>query len=336
MPPRMALLEIGGRPFYLSSALVVAVRLGIPDLLRDGPRNIEELAAATGSHLPSLHRLMRALVNARLFAQDRRGLFRLTRFTRCLLTDRADSLEPLTTMASQRWYQQLWGSLGYSVKTGRPAADWILGMSIYRYFEQHPDAAVIFDRAMLAFSSDAVAGTGAVYDFSGTTTLVDVGGGYGQLLALLLKQHRHLRGVLLDLPHVVTRTRAVLESAGVLDRCDIVSGDFFVSVPPGGDVYVLMNVVHNWDDEHAVAILTQCRMAMQPATRLLVIEMMIPRDGTPYFGTLFDLEMLILFQGGRERTEAEFRTLFDAAGLRLARILPADSLSYILECVPRE
>jgi SAM-dependent methyltransferase len=280
---------------------------------------------------------MRALVSAGVF-REKRGTFRVTRLSRCLLAGTPGSMRPLVAMVSQRWYQQLWTGLSYSVKTGKPAAEWVLGAPLFQYFDLHPAAAEVFDCAMLGFSADASAGLLAVYDFSRFATVVDVGGGYGRFLSLLLGRYPSLSGVLFERPAVAAalaaRTPPAWNDADVSavgDRLEVVAGDFFSSVPQGGDAYVLMHVLHNWDDENAGAILRSCRSAMRPGATLLVVEMMIPRRAAPFFGTLFDLEMLVLFGGGRERTEEEFRALLEQNGFSVIRTIATGSFSSVLE-----
>jgi SAM-dependent methyltransferase len=240
-------------------------------------------------------------------------------------------MRPLITMVSQKWYQQLWTGLSYSVKTGKPAAEWVLGAPLFQYFDDHPAAAEAFHRAMAGFSADAAAGLLAAWDFSPCSTVVDVGGGYGRFLALLLTRYPALRGTLVERPGLAAVARDALQSHPARDRINVVASDFFTAVPPGADTYVLMHVLHNWDDAHAATILRTCRNAMRADSTLLVVEMLIPPDTAPFFGTLFDLEMLVLFGGGRERTADEFRALLHRNGFAVSRTIPTPSFSSVLE-----
>ena len=196
------------------------------------------------------------------------------------------------------------------------------------------EAGEIFNSAMTGFSAQSTAAVAATYDFSRVTAIVDVGGGLGTLMATLLKKYPQMNGVLVDRPHVIADARSFLEAEGVAQRCELVSGNFFEVVPSGGDAYILQNIIHDWDDERATAILKSCRRAISANGKLLLSEMVIPPDNRPYFGTVFDLEMQVLCGSGRERTESEFRALFEAAGFKLTRVIPAPSYSYVIEGVP--
>jgi hypothetical protein len=334
LPPPLAVLEMVGTYTIISNAIMVAARLGIADLLRDGPKSSAELAQAVDAQPQPLYRMLRALTNVGVFAQDQDGRFTLTPVSKYLQTDAPGSMRSLLVMCSEEWHYDSWGHFLTSVKTGKTPFEVLHGMSLFQYFEQNPEAGEIFNRAMAGGSAQSTAAVAASYDFSWVTTLVDVGGGVGTLVATLLKQYPQMRGVLVDRPHVIAEARRYLETAGVAQRCDLVGGNFFEAVPAGGDAYILQNIMHAWDDEHAVAILKSCRRAMAAKGRLLLSEMVIPSDNRPYFGTVFDLEMQVVTGSGRERTGSEFSALFDAAGFKLTRVIPTPSYSYVIEGVP--
>jgi hypothetical protein len=226
---------------------------------------------------------------------------------------------------------QAWGDLSNSVETGQSGFEHIYGMPLFEYFRNNPKAAAIFDDAMTNRSRQIDAAVLAAYDFSGIQRLVDVGGSRGALLASILAAHPDMRGVLCDLPEVVNGAPPLLVAAGVMDRCEIVGVDFFESLPPGGDAYLLKHILHDWDDEHAVAILKGCHRAMTPGARLLVVEIIIPPGNNPSFGKLLDLLMLVMFNGGPERTQGEYTALLAAAGFDLMRVVPTGSLANVLE-----
>jgi SAM-dependent methyltransferase len=223
--------------------------------------------------------------------------------------------------------QRAWGALQYSVETGKSAFEHVYGMGPFDYYAAHPEAerSQVHDCAMAGFTALVTDAIVRAYDFSRTRMVIDVGGGNGALLAAILRANPTVRGIVYDLPHVVAGVAEVAKAAGVDDRCAIVAGSFFESVPEGGDMYVLKRIIHDWDDDRARAILTACRRAMKPGARLLVVDEVLPqRAETPDAAAAFllDLEMLV-GPGGRERTEDEFRTLLAASGLALARVVPA-------------
>jgi hypothetical protein len=334
MPAPLAVLELVGTYTIISNAIMVAARLGIADLLKDSPKSYEELAQAVEAQPQPLYRMLRALTNAGVFAQDNDGRFMLTPISMCLQTDTPGSMRSLLVMCSEEWHYDSWAHFLTSVKTGKTPFEVQHGMSLFQYFEQNPAAGEIFNSAMAGGSARSTAAVAASYDFSRVTTLVDIGGGVGTLVATLLKQNPQMRGVLFDRPHVLAGARRFLETAGVAERCDLVGGSFFEGVPSGGDAYVMQNVIHAWDDERATAILKSCRRSMMAYGTLLVSEMVIPPDNEPYFGTVFDLEMQVVTGSGRERTASEFKALFEAAGFKLTRIIPTPSYSYVLEGTP--
>lgn len=333
-PSPLALLDMVGTSIFVSNAIMVAARLGIADLLQDGPRSSEELAQVVEANPSSLYRLLRALTNVDVFAQDRDGRFRLTPISKYLQTNTPGSMRSLMIMCSDEWHYRSWGNFVTAVKTGKAPSEFLYGMPIFQYFEQNPEAGKNFNAAMTGFSAQATAAVAATYDFSRVARVVDVGGGLGTMAATLLKKYPRMHATLFDRPHVIAEARSFLEAEGVISRCELVNGDFFEAVPTGADAYILQNIIHDWDDEHAIGILKSCRRAIPAHGKLLLSEMVIPNNNRTYFGTVFDLEMQIFNSGSRERTEEEFRTLLAAAGFKLARVIPTPSFSYVIEAVP--
>ena len=186
---------------------------------------------------------------------------------------------------------------------------------------------------MIGWTTQVAGAVADAYDFSAFGTVVDVGGGYGTLLAAILRSNPTARGILFDQPHVVAGAEDLLTAAGVADRCTRVGGDFFALVPPGGDAYVLAQIVHDWDDEHSVAILTQCRHAMPPHGKLLLVELVVPAGEEPFLGKWLDLHMLVM-ANGRERTAAEYEVLVRRAGFALTRVVPTPAGPSVVEAVP--
>jgi SAM-dependent methyltransferase len=322
--------------FWISQAVAVAAELRIADHLQDAPKTAAELAQLVGAHPGALFRLLRGIASVGVFAEDAQGRFNLTPLAALLLTNNPQSWRAAALLNGAPWIWQPWGDLLYSVKTGEPAFDRIFGAEFDTYLAQHQEAAEIFQAFMRVATAEEALAVAPIYDFSGMTTVVDVGGGRGALLGAILQGNAHLRGVLFEARHVIASARPALEAQGVAERCEFVAGDFFETLPAGGDVYILKWILVSWDDERAVVILQNCHRAMRTNGRLLVVERIIPTGNEPSYGKLADLNLLVLYHG-RHRTEAEYRTLFARAGFTLSRILPTDSPTEfsLIEGVPR-
>jgi predicted O-methyltransferase YrrM len=308
--------------YRVSQGIYVVARLGIADLLKDGPLSSDALAEATGMCGPALYRLLRFLTGAGLFREVAPGHFALTPLGAGLRTDVPESLAHTVLMLLDDAHWSAWGQLRYSVQTGKTAFGHVHEMEFFDYIGQHPASVAVFHRAMTSSTARSGAAITQAYDFAGIRRLVDVGGGHGLFLATILQAHPAMRGVLFDRPEVIQGATTTLEAAGVADRCEIVGGDFFATVPPGGDAYLLRQIIHDWDDAQAAAILTHCRRAMRASGRLLVIERAVAPDHSQGPGVLhLDMEMLVNL-GGVQRTDAEYGTLFEAADLELCAIVP--------------
>jgi hypothetical protein len=324
--------------YRLSQAIYVFTQLGIPDLLPEGAKTCHALARATGAHAPSLYRLLRALSAWAFVTEPAAGSFALAPRGAHLRSDVPGSARAIVLMFGSENFWTTWGDLLHCVQTGETAFTHLYGVpGTFDYLPDHPADAALFNAAMANVSTLTAAGIVRSYDFSAARTLVDVGGGRGALIAAILEANPALRGTLFDLPSVVATARPELARAGVADRCEIVGGDVFSSVPAGGDIYLLARVIHDWDDEKSIAILTSCRAAMAPSSRLLLVERAIPERIEPSAVVrsqmLGDLNMLVR-NGGRERTEAEYRVLLAAARLRLTRTIPSGTEYSIIEAVP--
>lgn len=328
LPPPVAMLHMI-QGFWVSRALYVAAKLGIPDLLKDEPKSSADLAQATGTHAPSLYRVLRALDSVGVFAEDDRGRFALTPLGATLRTDVPGSLRYFAIEELGENHYPAWEKVLHSVETGAIAFNQVYGASKWQYMAEHPDEAKIFDAAMSSFSSVVAAAVVAAYDFSSSATVVDIGGGDGTLLTAILKGKPQLRGVLADLPHVAEGARRRFKTEGLADRCEIAAGSFFESAP-AGDTYVLKWIIHDWDDQRSAAILKNCRSAMATNGRVLLVEAVIQPGAATSFSKYMDLNMLVM-TGGRERTEAEYRALLDSAGLRLTRIIPTHTEMSVIE-----
>lgn len=318
---------------WIAQAIFVAANLGIADLLRNGPRSSEILAEATGAHPRALYRVLRALASVGIFAADDNGRFSLTPLAEPLRSDWPDSVRPFAIMTGSEWIWRSWGEIMHSVRTEKPAFDQVYGAPLFEYYSKHPEIARIFVEGLTSRSRPENLAVVSAFDFSRVGTVVDVGGGQGTLLASILAANPNTHGVLFEMPHVIPMSRSTFEQAGVAERCAFVGGDFFESAPSGGDIYILKKVIHDWDDEQAQSILRTCRAAIPSHGRLLLIELVIPAGNEPSYSKLLDLLMLV-YPGGRERTEAEHRSLLASADLGLTRVIPTASTVSIIEAVP--
>ena len=317
LPPRRVLAQmlVGNQ---VQQAIYVAARLGIADLLKEGPKRSDELAAATGSHPGSLYRLLRALASFGIFAEDDGSRFELTPLAALLQKDAPESMRALALWSGGVSYQAF-GGLEQSVRTGEPAFEEIFGTDFFDYLARNPETGGQFDDLM-TWNTAPVAGVLAQYDLSGIGTIVDVGGGRGVLLAAILSAHREMRGVLVDHPRVLASARRVLAAAGVADRCETVGADILSQVPPEGDAHLLKSILHGLDDGEATRLLTRCRQAARPGGKLLLLELALRPGNEPGPAKLMDLLMMVGCHG-RERSEEEYRALLAAAGFRFSRIM---------------
>lgn len=319
----------------LSMAVCVAAYLRLPDLLRSGARDAEDLACEARCHAPSLHRLMRALCSLDLCEEQDPGRYALTPSGQLLCSDAPGSLRSWMIWWG-RYMWPVWGHLLHSIASGQSARRLLTGADDFRHLEGDREAAAFFNGAMAEFTRLVAKEVVARYDFADCGTIVDVGGGHGALIAAVLAAHPSMRGVLLELPHALPGARAYLEAAGVAARCEMVCGDFFSAVPPA-DAYLLKAVLHDWDDDECAAILRNCRRAIAQHGRVAIVERVMPARlcASPAHQAIAraDLNML-LAQGGRERSEAEYRALLQRAGFRLSRIVHT-SLEYsVVEGIP--
>ena len=319
--------------FWMSRALYVLAKLGIPDLLQSGPKSVEELAQATETHAPSLYRLLRALASNGLVKIEDDGRFALTPLSETLVTDAPGSVRWFIISELGQEHYPAWGNLMHSVKTGEIAFDNHFGADIWKYFAQNAEDAAVFNNSMIGMTAVANEAIMSRYDFSPFNKIVDIGGGHGGLITSILKQNPHAKGVLFDADVVIEGARPRLEAAGVADRCEAVSGDFFKAVPEGGDAYVMKWIIHDWEDEKAITILKNCRSQMQPNGRLIIVDCVVPENNEPDFSKTFDLNMMVM-TGGKERTAAEFAQLLTAAGFKLLRVIPTDLPTSLVEAQP--
>jgi hypothetical protein len=311
--PTVALRRLANG-YQVTQAIHVAATLGIADLLRDGPQDSETLAAATASHAPSLHRVLRALASVGVLHEDDDGRFALTAIGDCLRSDAPEPVGGWAAYVGSPSHWQAWGNLLHGVRTGQNAFRSVHGTDVWGYRAQHPDESAIFDGAMTSIMVRANRHVLAAYDFGRFDTVVDVGGGRGAFLSAILEANRGMRGVLFDQPHVVA-------GAVVGERCEVVAGSFFEALPEGADAYLLKAILHDWEDEDAVRILRRCRAAVPDHGAVLVVERDLGVANENADAKLSDLNMMV-GPGGRERTREEFAALLAAGGFALQSATP--------------
>lgn len=316
----------------MTQALCVAAKLGIADLLVNGPQPVDRLAAATDTHERALYRVLRSLAGVGVFREVEPRVFALTPLAEPLRSDVPNSMRSGAIFMGEEWHWRVWADMLHSVRTGETAWGHVHGAEVFDYFSTHPEQAEVFNAAMTDMSAGTAPAIVEAYDFSGINTLADIAGGHGYLLAQVLKAHPRMEGVLFDVPAVIAGADSMLEKEGVAGRVRKVAGDFFASVPAGADAYMMKHIIHDWDDERCVKILRNIRPGMPDAGKVLIVETVVPEGNEPHYSKLLDLEMLTS-PGGVERTAGEYREMLAAAGLRLSRIVPTRSPFSIIEAV---
>ena len=319
--------------FWISRSVYVIGKLGIPDLLQTGPKTAEELAAATNTDAPSLFRILRALVSVGVLKSAEGGRFAQTPLSETLVTDAPGSLRWFAISELGQEHYPAWGNLMHSVKTGEIAFDNFFGVDVWKYFQQNPEDAAVFNNSMSNMTAAVNDALTSLYDFSQFGKIVDVGGGHGGLITAILQKNPEVKGVLFDAPQVIEGAQSKIAAAGLTDRVETVAGDFFKSVPEGGDAYIMKWIIHDWDDEKSNAILRNCRKQMKANGKLILVDCVVPETDEPHFSKFIDLNMLVM-TGGKERTQKEFAQLLANAGFKLVRVIHTDLPTSIVEAEP--
>lgn len=333
LPPPASILDMT-MGFATAQTIFAAVHLGIADVLADGPLTATEIALRTNTDPRATYRLLRSLAMQSIFSERADGRFEMTSLAQALRADSPMSIRPLLLMLGHPLYWEHWGRLTESVQTGQTSVETVYGMPLFELLDQQPEIAKIFNDAMTCASAMTIPPILSACDFSHARTIIDVGGGNGQLLAAVLGAAPHARGVLFEQESLEEKAREIFAEAGVADRSEVHAGSFFDEVPTGGDLYVLKHVIHDWDDASAAKILRRVSDAMDPSASLLLIESVIPPRNKPHFGKYLDLDMLI-FAGGKERTELEYSELLSNNGFHLRRVIPTVAHLSIIEASPR-
>ena len=322
---------------WTTQVIATAVKLGLIDAMASGPASIQALAETVQAHAPSVGRLLRALASLALCTQDAAGDFSLTPTGSLLRADRADSLCAWAELGGGRIWAQ-WGRLGESVRTGQSIRKLTLVDDDFSHLDDDAKAAELFNRAMVELTRSVATDVAQSVDFSAARRVVDVGGGYGQLLCSILAANPSLEGVLFDMAHATEQLASHFGAAGVAERCELATGDFFKAVPQGADVYLLKSILHDWDDERCRMILCNCRRAMHPAARLLIVERIASDrvSASPHDQAVArsDLNMMVA-NGGCERTQTAYLDLLEAADMKLVQVTSLSGPFSVLAAAPR-
>lgn len=332
IPPDAQLLQLVSGAF-ISAAVYVAAKLGIADLLANGPQTAAYLAEKTDMDERSLYRVLRSLASVGAFTEVADKTFANTPMTETLRSDAPRSTRDLTIWMGEPEHWNVYGDLLHSVKTGKPCWDNVHGEPVFPYlFNTNKELGDIFNRAMTSYSHQSIGPVLEAYDFSGAGTVADIAGGYGHLLAAVLAANPNTKGVLFDLAAPLAGAPQMLESYGVADRVEMVEGDFFKEIPVKADVYMLKHIIHDWYEDNNQKILRNIRANMPDDGKILIIETVVPEGNEPHFSKIIDLEML-MSPGGVERTPAEFEQLLSDSGFKLTRIIPTKGPMSIVEAV---
>ena len=328
LPPQAQLMNfIVGK--WISKPIYAAAKLEIADMLATGPKSIEELAKESQSHEPSLYRMMRALASVGIFWETENRCFELTPMAELL---KKGAMRSFALMFNSDWSDKAWGYFLDCIKTGDTAFEKAHGMPVSNWLKKNSYASEVFNEANAIKAASSHREIIEVYDFSGISTLTDVGGGLGVLMAEILKANSFLKGVVAELPSVIQETRKMIQKLDIEERCKVAECDFFENIPSGSDAYLMSNILHDWTDEQCKIILKNCHKAMNKESKLLIVEMVILPGNDPSIAKLLDLEMFVT-TGGRERTESEFKSLFKSAGFKLSRTISTKGNISILEVI---
>ena len=327
--PRDYLIQMA-TAHWISRFLYVAAQMNLADRLAERPKTAEELAQPTGASVPPLYRFMRTLASLGLFSEDSEHRFSLTPLGQALRTDTPGSARASVLTLAGGVFTQALDHLLYSVQTGKTGFEKAFGVPFFDWLSGHPAEASMFSETMVGLHGAEPPAVAAAYDFSEFRTIVDVGGATGNLLSTILGRYPKPHGILFDLPHVVADAPTLISARGLASRIKIASGSFFDSIPGGGDIYLLSHIIHDWSEAQCLTILGNCRRAMNPDNRLLIIEMVLPSGDTPHLGKVLDIIMLAV-PGGQERTELEYQALLDKAGFRLRRVVSTESAVSVVE-----
>jgi hypothetical protein len=313
---------------WITKPICVVVELGIADLLRDGPLGVDTLAEKTETHAPTLYRLLRALSSVGIFLEKEEYVFELTALSRCLLSD---AMKPMAQLFLSEWHDKAWNSLTYTVKTGKPGFDHAFGKQSFDWIEQNPSVRSIYDKAQGIKAVGLADAVSEAYNFSGISSICDVGGGRGSFLIQLLGKYSHINGFVADIQGAVRYAERAIAKAGLDERCKAVSYDFLKDAPPVCDAYFLVNILHDWNDKICCQILTNISQSMNTKSKLWIVEYLLKQGPGFSVAKLLDIEVLVMGDG-RERTIDEFKDILDSVGLEISEVIPTGHGVALLEC----
>jgi hypothetical protein len=317
---------------WVSQSIYAVAKLQIADFLQSGPRPVGELAKKTGCHSGALYRLLRALASLGVFEMLEGQRFALTPISDCLCSDAEYSARDSSIMMSEIFYQP-WSNILLSLQTGKPAFDEVYGQPLFEHLAVDQSHARIFDAAMISWMNEESAAVVDALQWPKQAKVVDVGGGAGGLIRTVIEKQPQLDGVVFDLPEVIARNQDLYGSDDSYRGCQFESGDFFYAVPIAADIYLLRNIIHDWNDKDSISILKNCRKACKDSSKVFLLEYLIPEDNRPFSGTWLDVMMLV-GPGGQERTLQEYQQLLAVSGLQLTAVIPTATDMSIIEAVP--
>jgi hypothetical protein len=318
--------------FWASQCLFAVTKLNIADAVSTEPKHIDAIAAETNTNAAALYRVMRALASTGVFEEKEQKQFVHTDVSRMLRSDLPETMKYLVLAELGSEHYRGWGNLIHSVKTGEIAFNDVAKENVWQYYQKHPEDGSNFMKAMTGLSENFNLAVVPSYDWSSFSTIIDVGGGNGSLLAGILNANKNAKGILFDEPYVVEKASELLKQRGVEDRVEIIGGNFFETVPPNGDAYLLKFILHDWNDEQSLVILKNIASAMNNTAKLLIVEGVLLTGNELQLGKLLDINMLVM-TGGMERTEEQYRQLLNAAGLTLIKVYTTPSPMNIIEAI---
>jgi hypothetical protein len=332
LPPEAVMMQMASG-YWMTQLIYVAAKLGIADLLKDGPKSCDEIAAATGTNARSIYRVLRTLAGTGVFAEtEQQGYFTLTPLAAALRSGVPGSMRAMAVMFGEEQYKA-WGEILFSLKTGKSSFEHMYGVPMFKYFVDNPEPGEIYEEAMTSVSAAEKAEILKSYDFSYIKKLVEVGGGHGSFISSILKANPNMQGVLFDQPYVIEGAKDFIKAEGLTDRCELVAGNFYESVPAGGDTYSLKHVLHGCSDEQCITVLKNCHKAMVDNGKLLIVERIVGSGKDAFLAKFLDVNMMMLVTGGCERTEAEYRNVIEASGFEVVRVVPSKAGVSVIESI---
>jgi hypothetical protein len=320
--------------FWLAKGLVTALELNIAEHIQQGNDSADKLAKVTQTNPDALFRLMRMLCAHEIFRQSKNGTYQLTPYSKVLVEGNG-SVKYMLLSHLGKTHSELFTEMDYTIKTGTNVSQKLFNKDVFAHIAENPTQQELFIKGMSNTSDLFAPVLLSSYDFSGYNHIIDIGGGYGNLLCNILTKHTRLKATLIDSKYVVAKAVVNIESFNLKDRIDIKEGNFFDEVPDGGDLYILKNILHDWNDENTIAIMKNIHKAMPAESKLLIIETLISNDNKYSFGKMLDILMMLGTEYGRERTGEEYKSIIEKSGFEINKIIPTISPFSLIECVKK-